>query len=131
MPINHLKFCKHFCDKYHDKYYPKLSDDFIADIVDFVLNRVPGNYFTYELVQEHPEFCRQCGACCSTIDCKAFNGRTCDEYGARPEACAEFPYYYINGDAGLILDPGCQLSMKLAELILDKEFNRNLELYEV
>lgn len=129
--MNHLRFCKYFCDKYHKKYYPKLSDDIIADIVDTVLNLAPATYFTYDLVQEHPEFCRQCGACCSTIDCRFFNGKTCDEYATRPDACAEFPFYEIGRDAGLTLDPGCQLAMKLAEMVLDEEFKKNLELLGV
>ena len=127
MPINHLKFCKHFCDKYHDKYGATLSDDLIADVVDFTLNRAPFKYFSYDLVQEHPEFCKQCGACCRTINCQYFNGKTCNEYAVRPHACAEFPYYDINGDCGLMLDPGCRLSMKLAELILDEEFKKTIE----
>ena len=54
--INHLRFCKYFCDKYHDKYYPELSDDMIADIVDTTLNQTPGVFFTYEMVQEFPQF---------------------------------------------------------------------------
>jgi len=128
--INHIRFCKYFCDKYHKKYYPKLSDDIIADIVDTVLNLAPDTYFTYELVQEHPEFCKQCGLCCSQAVCplKCFNGKTCDEYATRPDACAEFPFYEIGNDSGLILDPGCQFSVKLAEMILDKDFKKNLKL---
>lgn len=129
--INHLKFCKFYCDKYHKKFSSQLPDDIIADIVDVCLNRAPDSYFTYDIVQEHPEFCKQCGMCCSTLDCRFFNGRTCDEYATRPDACAEFPFYDINGDSGLILDPGCQFAMKLAEMILDEEFEKNLELLKV
>lgn len=131
MPVNHLKFCKMFCDKYHKKYYPHISDDIIADIIDVVLNRAADNYFTFDMVQEHPEFCKQCGACCRTIECQYFNGKTCDEHATRPHACAEFPYYEINDDTGLILDPGCQLAVKLATLVLDKEFEKNIELLDV
>lgn len=131
MPINHLKFCKHFCDKYHNVYNDTLDDDIIADIIDVVLNRAPDNYFTFDLVQEHPEFCKQCGTCCRSLNCRYFNGKTCDEYATRPHACAEFPFYEINGESGLMLDPGCQLAMKLAELILDKEFEKNLNLLGV
>lgn len=128
--LNHLKFCKMFCDSYHKKYHSYLSDDIIADIVDVVLNRAPDNYFIYDMVQEHSELCKQCGMCCSNAICplKCFNGKTCDEYAARPDACAEFPFYEINGYSGLILDPSCQFSVKLAEKVLDEEFKKNLDL---
>lgn len=128
--LNYIKFCKIFCDKYYDKYYPTLSADIIADIIDVTLNRAPDNYFTYEMVQEHPELCKQCGMCCSTIDCEFFNGKTCDEHATRPYACTEFPFYDINRETGLILDPGCQFAMKLAEKVLDEEFEKNIKLLE-
>ena len=128
--INHLRFCKYFCDKYHNKYYPDISDDIIADIVDTVLNLAPGVYFTYEMVQEFPEFCKQCGMCCVTVDCAYFNGRTCDEYATRFDACTEFPWYEINGETGLILDPNCQFAINLAEMMLDKEFRKLTDLFE-
>lgn len=131
MPINHIRVCKHFCDKYYNEYYPRLSVDIIADIVDVTLNRAPDNYFTWQMVQENAEFCKQCGACCATINCKYFNGRTCDEYATRYDACVEFPFYEINDETGLILDYGCDFSMKLAEMVLDEEFKKNLELLEV
>ena len=131
MPINHIRVCKYFCDKYYDKYYPQLPVDIIADIVDVTLNQAPDNFFTWDMVQEHPEFCKQCGACCSTIDCKYFNGKTCDEYATRYDACVEFPFYDINGETGLMLDYSCHFSMKLAEMVLDKEFEKNLELLGV
>ena len=131
MPINHLRFCKHFCDKYHDKYYPQLPDDMIADIVDTTLNRTPGVFFTYELVQEFPEYCRKCGACCSTLNCQYFNGRTCEEYATRFDACVEFPWYEINNETGLILDPACAFAVKLAEAALDKEIQYNMELLDI
>ena len=99
--INHLRFCKYFCDKYHDKYYPELPDDMIADIVDTTLNQTPGVFFTYEMVQEFPQFCRKCGMCCTTVGCQYFNGRTCDEYATRFDACAEFPWHDIDTRAAL------------------------------
>ena len=74
MALNHIKFIKKMLDRYHDACYPTLSDDFIADVVSEVLQAAPDSYFTYDMVQEHPEFCKQCGACCSTIDCQYFNG---------------------------------------------------------
>ena len=128
--INHLRFCKYFCDKYHDKYYPELPDDMIADIVDTTLNQTPGVFFNYEMVQEFPAFCRQCGMCCTTVGCQYFNGRTCDEYATRFDACAEFPWHDID-NSGLILDPNCQFAMKLAEMVLDREFDRHIKLFEV
>lgn len=127
--INHLKFCKIMIDKYSNL-YKDLDIDMVSDIVDVVLNRAPGVYFTWELVQEHPNLCKQCGMCCSTLDCPYFNGRTCDEYVTRFDSCVEFPYYEINGDTGLILDPNCQFAVKLAEMILDKEFSDLVELFE-
>ena len=123
-------FCKYFCDKYHDKYYPELPDDMIADIVDTTLNQTPGVFFTYEMVQEFPQFCRKCGMCCTTVGCQYFNGRTCDEYATRFDACAEFPWHDID-NGGLILDPNCQFAMKLAEMVLDREFDRHIKLFEV
>ena len=128
--INHLRFCKYFCDKYHDKYYPELPDDMIADIVDTTLNQTPGVFFTYGMVQEFPQFCRQCGMCCTTVGCQYFNGRTCDEYATRFDACAEFPWHDVD-NSGLILDPNCQFAMKLAEMVLDREFDRHIKLFEV
>ena len=130
MPINHIRFSKMMIDKYY-KLYPEMGIDIVADIVDVVLNRAPDNYFTWEQVQEHPEFCKQCGMCCSTLDCAYFNGKTCEEYATRYDACAEFPFYEINGETGLICDPGCQFAIKLAEKILDKEFEKNLNLFSV
>ena len=94
--INHLKFCLKMIQHY-EKEYPQLPKEIIADIVDEVLNMAPDSYFTWEQVQENPNFCKQCGACCRTLDCKYFNGRTCDEYATRYDACAEFPWYEING----------------------------------
>lgn len=128
--INHLKFCKIMIDKYYTL-YPFLGKDMVADIVDVTLNRAADNFFTWDMVQKHPEFCKQCGACCATIDCQYFNGKTCDEYATRFSACEEFPWYEINGETGLILDPNCQFALKLAEMILNKEFQKYIELFEV
>ena len=122
--INHLRFCKYFCDKYHNQYYPDLPDDMIADIVDTTLNRTPGVFFTYDMVQKFPEFCKQCGMCCVSVGCQYFNGRTCDEYATRFDVCAEFPYYEINGDEGLMLDPGCKFAIALAEREIQKDIER-------
>ena len=118
-------------DKYHNKYSLFLSDDCIADIISEVLLEAPDMYFTYEMVQEYPEFCAKCGACCKTIDCQYFNGRTCDEYATRFEACAEFPFYEIDYQSGLMLDAGCQLALKLAEKVLDEKFEEELKFLEV
>ena len=126
--LNYIKFCKDFCDKYYNK-YPELPVDIIADIIDTTLNRAPDNYFTYEMVQNAPELCKQCGMCCSTIDCEFFNGKTCDEHATRPYNCTEFPFYDINRETGLILDPGCQFAVKLAEIVLDKEFKKYIDLF--
>ena len=128
--INHTKFCLQMISKY-EKEYPELPLDILADIVDVVLNRAPDNYFTWEQVQEHPEFCKQCGMCCRTLDCQYFNGKTCNEYATRFDACAEFPWYEINGDTGLMLDPACQFAVKLAEMVLEEEIERNIKLFEV
>ena len=128
--INHLKFCKIMLDKYINK-YPEMDIDMVCDIVDTVLNQAPGVYFTWEQVQEYNHCCKKCGMCCATLDCPYFNGRTCDEYATRYEACTEFPWYEINDDTGLILDPNCQFAIKLADMELDKEFKRNMELFEV
>lgn len=132
MPINSLKFVKIFLDKFSRK-YPDLPTDILADIVGTVLMEAPRVYFTYDLVQEHPELCKKCGACCKQRKqfCKYFNGKTCDEYESRFDVCAEFPYYYISGDEeGLMLDPGCHFALKLAEMQLDKEIKRNIDSLE-
>lgn len=125
--MNHIKFCKKMIDEYAKK-YPELDVGIIADIVDTVLNRASENYFTWEQVQEHPEFCAKCGMCCKTLDCQYFNGKTCEEYATRFDACVEFPYYDINNSSGLMLDPSCQFAVKIAELVLDEEMQKNIEL---
>jgi len=128
--INHIKFCQMMIHKYEKK-YPDFPVDIIADIIDEVLNMAPDNYFTYEQVQKNPEFCKQCGACCRTLDCKYFNGRTCDEYATRYDACTEFPWYEINGETGLMLDPSCQFAVKLAEMVLDEKIQKEIDFLEV
>ena len=115
----------------YEKKYPDFPIDIIADIIDEVLNMAPDNYFTYEQVQMNPEFCKQCGACCRTLDCKYFNGRTCDEYATRYDACTEFPWYEINGETGLMLDPSCQFAVKLAEMVLDEKIQKEIDFLEV
>jgi hypothetical protein len=130
MPINHLKFIKKMIDKYTLE-YPQLENDLVADIIDTVLMRAPENYFTFEMVQEHPEMCKQCGECCKHISCKYFNGKTCDEYATRYDACLEWPFYEIDFDSGLSMDPGCQFAVKLAEMVLDAEFQHNIDLLEI
>lgn len=128
MPINSLKFIKKNLDKFTNK-YPELPQDIIADIIATVLLDAPGQYFTYDMVQEHPELCSKCGACCEQRGepCKYFNGRTCDDYGARFDVCAEFPFYEINGEEGLMLDPGCNFALKLAEIQIDKDIQREIK----
>jgi len=129
VPINSLKFAKIFLDKFHRE-YPELPSDVIADIIGTVLFEVPDSYFDYNLVQDHSEFCDQCGSCCKQRDqpCRYFNGKTCDEYESRFDVCAEFPYYEINGEEGLMMDPGCKFAIRLAEMQLEKEMKHNIEL---
>lgn len=127
MPINQLKFIKKMIDKYEGKY--DLPLDVLTDVIVTVLKDAPEMYFTYEMVQKHPEFCRKCGACCRQRheECEHFNGRTCDEYETRYKNCAEFPYYEIDTDGigrGLWLDPGCNLAIKLAEMVIDAELQK-------
>lgn len=125
--INHIKFCLDMIHKY-EKMYPQMPSEILVDIIDVVLNRAPDNYFTYELVQEHPEFCEMCGKCCEGLACADFNGRTCDSYDSRFDACKEFPWYDINHHTGLMLDCECPFAGKLAEMILDEEFQKNSDL---
>lgn len=127
MPINPEKFILKMINKFDGKY--NLPHDILVDVIVTVLNDAPDLYFTYDMVQEHPEFCRKCGSCCRQrdMDCEYFNGRTCDEYYTRKEYCAEFPYYEIDTNGvgrGLILDPGCNFALKLAEMVLDTELKK-------
>lgn len=129
MPINHIKFVKKFLDKYTQK-HSDIEADFIVDIISQVLLEAPAYYFTFDLVQEHQEFCKMCGACCKarSIPCEFFNGKTCTEWATRPDYCAEFPFYDIDGDMGLWLDPGCQFALKLADMVIEDEINKNIAL---
>ena len=115
----------------YEKKYPQLPTDILVDVIDEVLVQAPDSYFTYEQVQENPDFCKKCGACCSTISCQYFNGKTCDEYATRFDACTEFPWYDINGETGLMLDAGCNFAVKLAEMVLDKKFQEEIDFLEV
>lgn len=128
--INHIKFCLLMIQKYEKK-YPQLPIDILVDVIDEVLVQAPDSYFTYEQVQENPDFCKKCGACCSTISCQYFNGKTCDEYATRFDACTEFPWYDINGETGLMLDAGCSFAVKLAEMVLDKKIQAEIDFLEV
>lgn len=119
---------KIFLDKFTRK-YPELPTDIIADIIITVCVDAPGSYFSYDMVQEHPELCAKCGACCRQRGekCRYFNGRTCDDYGARFDVCAEFPFYSINGEEGLMLDPGCKFALRLAEQQIEKDIKREID----
>ena len=128
--INHIKFCKIMIDKYCKK-YPQLDVEIIADIIDVVLNRAPESYFTYDDVQQNPEFCIKCGKCCEKLGCSYFKGKLCDNYESRYDACKEFPFYTINFDSGIMLDCNCNFSLKLAEMALDNKFKKNIELFEI
>ena len=128
--INQLKFDLKMLKRYEKK-YSNLPTDILADIVDTVLNQAGYKYFNWEQVQEHSDFCKQCGLCCRTVDCQYFNGKTCDEYATRFEACKDFPWYEINDDSGITPDPDCNFAVKLAEMVLDKEFAYNMSLLEV
>lgn len=129
MPINVLSFLLKFFIKYNKV---DLPTDIVVDIITTVLLDAPGQYFTYNMVQEHPEFCKRCGMCCRQmgVECEHFNGRTCDDYEARYNDCAEFPYYEINGEEGLMLDPNCNFALKLAEMVLDEEIKKELDSFD-
>ena len=114
-----MKFCQKLIQKYIRE-YPNLSPDLIADIVDEVIIQVPNMYFNYELIQQHQEFCRKCGVCCRTLNCKYFDGKECLEWVTRPHVCSEFPLY-DNGEVGLSTDRGCRFAVKMAEFVLDKK----------
>ena len=125
--INHIKFCLGMIHKY-EKLYPQMPTEILVDIIDVVLNRAPDNYFTYEQVQEHSELCEMCGKCCEGLACADFNGRTCDGYGSRFDACKEFPWYDINNHTGLMLDCECPFARKLAERELNVDDLDNLNM---
>ena len=130
MPINSLKFLQKFIVKY-DRVID-LPTDIIADIIVTVLLDASERYFTYDMVQEHPEFCKKCGMCCRQrgVECEHFNGRTCNDYAARFNNCAEFPFYDIDGEKGLMLDPACNFAVKLAEMVLDEEMQKELDSFK-
>lgn len=125
--INDIRFCLNMIHKYEEK-YPQIPTDILVDIIDVVLNQAPDSYFTYEQVQDYPEFCIQCGKCCKGLACEYFNGKTCDIYDSRLDACKEYPWYVILNDSGLILDCDCHFANRLAEMVLDEEFEKNLDL---
>lgn len=125
--INTIKFNLNMINEF-ERRYPQMPTDILADIIDTVLNRASSIYFDYDMVQEHQEFCAKCGNCCKGLNCEYFNGRTCDEYGSRFDACKEFPAYDILNETGLVLDCECQLANMLAKMILDEEFQKNLNL---
>ena len=125
--INHIKFNLNMIKKF-EREYPQIPTDIMVDIIDMVLNRASSLYFDYGLVQEHQEFCIKCGKCCEDLDCEHFNGRTCDDYGSRFDACKEFPAYGILNETGLMLDCECRFANRLAEMILDEEFQKNIGL---
>lgn len=128
--INHIKFNLNMIKKFEKK-YPQIPLDILVDIIDVVLNRAPDIYFNFEQVQNHPEFCIKCGTCCRNINCKDFNGRTCDDYNSRPHACKEFPYYDLVRHTGLMLDCECHFAIKLAEFVLDDEIQKNLDVFSL
>ena len=128
--INHIKFSLNMIQKYEKK-YPQLPVDILTDIIDTVLNQAPGIYFTYEQVQEHPEFCIKCGKCCETLNCQYFDNKICMGYDSRFEACKEFPWYEINKETGIMLDPDCHFANKLAEMVLDEEIEKNIDLLDI
>ena len=125
--INSIKFNLNMIHLF-EKRYPQMPLEISVDIIDVVLNRASNIYFSYEQVQEHQEFCAKCGKCCQTLDCEYYNGRTCDEYESRYDACKEYTSYELLNDTGLILDCDCHFANSLAEMVLDKEFQKNLKL---
>lgn len=125
--INHIRFCLEMIQKF-ERRYPQIPTDILSDIVDVVLNRAPALYFSYDQVQEHQELCAKCGNCCRTLNCRYFNGKTCDEHDSRYKACREFPSYDLNNETGLILDCECDFAVRLAETVLEKEFQKNIRL---
>ena len=122
---------KIFLDKYTKK-YPNLPADIVADIVLTICDEAPDSYFSYEMVQERSDLCAKCGACCRQRGdpCRYFNGRTCDDYGARFDVCAEFPFYTIDDKSGLWLDPGCKFALRLADIQIEKEIKRTIDFLE-
>lgn len=128
--INHIKFNLNMIKIFEEK-YPQIPLDILVDIIDVVLNRAPDMYFNFEQVQNHPEFCIKCGDCCQKISCEYFNGKTCDNYISRFDACKEYPFFELNNDSGLMLVCECNFANKLAEIVLDIEFQKNLDLFSL
>lgn len=125
--INHTRFNLEMIQKFEAR-YPQIPLEILTDIVDVVLNRAPGIYFSFDMVQNHPEFCTKCGECCRNLSCKYFNGTTCDDYYSRFNACMEFPVFDINGEVGLMLECECDFAKSLAEMVLNEEIMKNMEL---
>lgn len=112
--------------------YPNLESSMIEDIVNQVLIDAPDYYFSLERVQENQDLCIMCGKCCEDIGfCEHFNGRTCDNYDERFEYCKRYPYDEILNESVLLWDIDCNYALKLAEMALDEEFRKNIELMEV
>jgi hypothetical protein len=128
--INRLKFSLVMIKRY-ERLYPQMPTDILTDIIDVVLNRAPDSYFSYEDIQDHPEMCSRCGKCCATLGCRHFNGKTCDGYDSRYDACREFPFYDLNNETGIMLDVECDFALRLAENVLDEDFERNMELLDL
>lgn len=125
--INGLKFNLNMIKKFERK-YPQIPTEILVDIIDIVLNRASSIYFDYDQIQEHQELCIMCGKCCQGLACKDFNGKTCDAYDSRYDACREYPSYEFLNGSGLILDCECHFANRLAEVVLDDEFQKNLGL---
>ncbi len=128
--INKIKFNLNMIHKF-EKNYPQMPIEILVDIIDVVLNRASSIYFNYEQIQEHPEFCIKCGNCCQDLNCEYFNGETCDDYDSRFDACKEFPSYEILNETGLILDCECHFANKLAEMVLNEEFQKNIDMLSI
>lgn len=127
--IGEDKFVLKCLDKFKTKY--DIGDDLIEDIIRQVLVDASNVYFTYDVIQENNDLCIKCGNCCMNLDCEHFNGKTCDDYGARFDACREYPSYEILNQTGLILDESCCFALKLAYKIIDGEIRKNMELMEL
>ena len=47
----------------------------------------------------------------SKISCEYFNGKTCDNYISRFDACKEYPFFELNNDSGLMLVCECNFQI--------------------
>lgn len=128
MAENHLKFLKYFLDKY-SRIYDDWDIDLISDIIEETLLKAPAVFFTYDLVQENQDLCKQCGLCCKSmnVQCEYFDGKRCKEHATRPGYCREFPVRDIYDEQNLVLDYGCHFALNLADDVLRERF----EFYEV